>query len=140
MPWSLVMHGQFLGEIKNLPLDVMLEISNGNILSLYDIPVKSISVHIPPKVKLQAVHFQGKSNVLSNMYPCKIKVCGTTFHGTKQAYHFQRATNLGHWEARFAIGNSKDGFEAKKAGRLIPKYRKKHVEPQACCACNGRSD
>lgn len=130
MLWSLVLHGKAVGEIKNLPLDVMLEISNDNILSLYDIPVTSISVDIPPKVNLQAVHFQGKSNVLSNMYPCKIKVRGKTFHGTEQAYHFQRAADLGHWEAQLAIGNSKDGFEAKKAGKLIPKYRKNMWNPK----------
>ena len=64
------------------------------------------------------------------MYPCKIKVGGKTFHGTEQAYHFQRAANLGHWEAQVAIENSKDGFEAKKAGKLIPKYRKNMWNPK----------
>ena len=49
MPWSLVLHAQFVGEIKNVPLNVMLEISNGNILSLYEIQAISIGVHIPPK-------------------------------------------------------------------------------------------
>ena len=100
-------------------MEMIVELSNQNISSLYG--VQAPTTRVPPVVDMSPFYFQGKSHVMSNMYPCKIQTGNKTFHGTEQAYHYRRACDLGDWKAQNAIENSRDGFEAKRAGKLIPK-------------------
>ena len=119
MPWSLMLHAKHIAAIWNMPMEMIVELSNQNISSLYG--VQSPTTRVPPVVDMSPFYFQGKSHVMSNMYPCKIQTGNKTFHGTEQAYHYRCACDLGDWKAQNVIENSRDGFEAKRAGKLIPK-------------------
>ena len=114
-----MLHAKHIAAIWNMPMEMIVELSNQNISSLYG--VQAPTTRVPPVVDMSPFYFQGKSHVMSNMYPCKIQTGNKTFHGTEQAYHYRCACDLGDWKAQNVIENSRDGFEAKRAGKLIPK-------------------
>ena len=70
-------------------MEMIVELSNQNISSLYGIQAQM--TRVPPVMDMSPFNFQGKSHVMSNMYPCKIQTSNKTFHG--------RACDLGDWKA-----------------------------------------
>ena len=82
-PWSIEGHAKLVAEMKNLPLEVLFEISLANLVQLYNIPFMSSIPVCPPK-EIERICFQGPLFILSNMFPCTISYQGITHTRCKE--------------------------------------------------------
>lgn len=76
--------------------------------------------YIPEKPK-NLKTFQGEKDVLSNFYPCEMKIFGETFKSAEQAFQTTKALRSGDVVAAERIRNSKTALEAKRIGNLVQK-------------------
>ena len=50
MPWSLILHAKHIAAIQNMPMEMIVELSNQNISSLYGI--QAPMTRVPPVVDM----------------------------------------------------------------------------------------
>ncbi|XP_065928693.1 uncharacterized protein F44E2.8-like [Magallana gigas] len=76
--------------------------------------------YIPEKLKnLQT--FQGEKDVLSNFYPCELKIFGENLRSAEQAFQTTKALRSGDVIPAERIRNSKTVLEAKRIRNLVQK-------------------
>ena len=63
--------------------------------------------------------FNGKSNVLSNLYECQISVFGLQFTSSEQAYQYARAIRCGDLPKAEAIRETRTALDAKHLGDTV---------------------
>ena len=63
--------------------------------------------------------FVGDTNVLSNFYPCKLKVLGTTQKSVEHAFQYARAIRNGNLGIANKILEARDAKEAKAISKEI---------------------
>ncbi len=64
--------------------------------------------------------FKGKHDVLSNFYPCQLRVFGHTFRSSEHAYQFMKAKFYGKDQLAEDICRQKSGCAVKRLMRLCP--------------------
>ena len=67
----------------------------------------------------EIVVFQGKSNPLSNFYPCDLKVFGEHHKSAEHAYQLTKAIRAGNLDAAKKVREAATAFDAKQIGHKI---------------------
>lgn len=65
------------------------------------------------------ITIQGSGNVLSNFYPCDIKVFSENFNSAEQAYQLTKAIRTGNIVTADKIRDAKTAFECKQIGKTL---------------------
>lgn len=63
--------------------------------------------------------FDGEKNVLSNFFPCQLKVFGEVFNSAEQAFQLTKAMRSGDLPAAERVREAKSGLECKMIGKSI---------------------
>ena len=86
---------------------------------IYDLP-EGITMENAKTVEVSdGIAFQSHFSFLSSMYPTPIRICDTPTHCAEQAYWLEIAWLAKNKRAIEKVRDSKDGYEAKRAGKLI---------------------
>ena len=121
-PWAIPGHAQEIARIKNIPMEVLLQLAYLNTCALYKLtPVSgNLPVTVTPSPRKS---FQGSSCVFSNMFPCLVHFHGWEYHSTEQAYQHLRAKDIDPGLAA-EILKSQDGFHAKSLSKRLDAHRR----------------
>ena len=79
----------------------------------------------------KVVPFAGASDVLSNFYPCEVKVFGTVHKSAEHAYQYVKAVRGGDIPKAQEIQSAHSAFAAKQIGKRIsssPSFESKKIE------------
>ena len=79
----------------------------------------------------QILVFQGKSDCLSNMFPCVIRAGGKKHKSSEHLYQYTRAMYLGRPDLADQVLQAKNGFDTKRICKSIredPRWKKVQVE------------
>lgn len=63
--------------------------------------------------------FQGKGDVFSNFFPCKVHIFGMSFKSAEHAYQFKKAVDCGYSSAAREIKDAVDGPGAKMVAKRV---------------------
>ena len=68
----------------------------------------------------QVTTFAGKTDVLSNFYPCEVRVFGMVHKSAEHAYQFAKATQVGKDKVAERIFEAQTAFQAKTEASYLP--------------------